>query len=69
MAEEVDFNFIKIKPSDIQSKWVNESQENLKKMFEKARKEAPSIIFIDEIDALAPSRESGSVSLYEHQRC
>ena len=62
MAEEVDFNFIKIKPSDIQSKWVNESQENLKKMFEKARKDAPTIIFIDEIDALAPSRENNSVS-------
>lgn len=62
MAEEVDFNFIKIKPSDIQSKWVNESQENLKEMFEKARKDAPTIIFIDEIDALAPSRENNSVS-------
>ncbi|MGI9229781.1 MAG: AAA family ATPase, partial [Gammaproteobacteria bacterium] len=61
MAEEIGFNFYKIKPSDIQSKWVNASQENIKNLFDEARKNAPSIIFIDELDALVPHRDSASV--------
>ena len=38
MAEEIGFNFYQIKPSDIQSKWVNASQENIKNLFEEAKK-------------------------------
>lgn len=56
-AEEVGFNFIDIKPSSLQSKFVNATQENIAKMFEEAEKNAPTIIFIDELDALVPSRE------------
>lgn len=62
MAEEIGFNFFQIKPSDIQSKWVNASQENIKALFDKARKEAPSIIFIDELDALVPNRDNAKVN-------
>jgi len=62
MAEEIGFNFYQIKPSDIQSKWVNASQENIKNLFEDARKNAPSIIFIDELDALVPNRDNSSVN-------
>lgn len=62
MAEEIGFNFYQIKPSDIQSKWVNASQENIKNLFDEARKNAPSIIFIDELDALVPSRDNSNVS-------
>lgn len=62
MAEEIGFNFYQIKPSDIQSKWVNASQENIKNLFEEARKNAPSIIFIDELDALVPNRNNSSVN-------
>jgi transitional endoplasmic reticulum ATPase len=62
MAEEIGFNFYQIKPSDIQSKWVNASQENIKNLFEEARKNAPSIIFLDELDALVPSRDNSSVN-------
>jgi transitional endoplasmic reticulum ATPase len=62
MAEEIGFNFYQIKPSDIQSKWVNASQENIKNLFEEARKNAPSIIFLDELDALVPSRDDSSVN-------
>ncbi|MCF6142356.1 AAA family ATPase [Flavobacterium sp. K77] len=62
MAEEIGFNFYQIKPSDIQSKWVNASQENIKNLFEEARKNAPSIIFIDELDALVPNRDNSSVN-------
>ncbi len=62
MAEEIEANFFQVKPSDIQSKWVNASQENIKKLFEEARKNAPSIIFIDELDALVPSRDTANIS-------
>jgi transitional endoplasmic reticulum ATPase len=62
MAEEIGFNFYQIKPSDIQSKWVNASQENIKNLFDEARQNAPSIIFIDELDALVPNRENASVN-------
>jgi transitional endoplasmic reticulum ATPase len=62
MAEEIGFNFYQIKPSDIQSKWVNASQENIKNLFDEARKNAPSIIFIDELDALVPNRDDSSVN-------
>jgi transitional endoplasmic reticulum ATPase len=56
-ADEVGYNFIEIKPSDLQSKWINATQENIGKMFKEAEANQPSIIFIDELDALAPSRE------------
>jgi transitional endoplasmic reticulum ATPase len=62
MAEEIGFTFYQIKPSDIQSKWVNASQENIKNLFDEARKNAPSIIFIDELDALVPNRDNSSVN-------
>jgi len=62
MAEEIGFQFYQIKPSDIQSKWVNASQENIKKLFDEAREHAPSIIFIDELDALVPNRDNASVN-------
>ncbi|WP_310593785.1 AAA family ATPase [Flavobacterium sp.] len=62
MAEEIGFNFYQIKPSDIQSKFVNASQENIKNLFDEARQNAPSIIFIDELDALVPNRDNSSVN-------
>lgn len=62
MAEEIGFNFYQIKPSDIQSKWVNATQENIKKLFDEARENAPSIIFVDELDALVPNRNNSSVN-------
>ncbi|MFT6443534.1 MAG: transitional endoplasmic reticulum ATPase [Parvicella sp.] len=62
MAEEVGFNFYQLKPSDIQSKYVNESQEKIKNLFDEARENAPSIIFIDELDAVVPNRDNSSVN-------
>ena len=62
MSEEIGFNFHQIKPSDIQSKFVNQSQENIKSLFDEARENAPSIIFIDELDALVPNRDNSSVN-------
>lgn len=56
-AEEVGFNFVMIKPSDLKSKWVNATEENIGKLFKEAEANAPTIIFIDELDAIVPSRE------------
>jgi len=56
-AEEVGHNFITIKPSDLQSKFVNATQENIGKLFKEAEQKAPTIIFIDELDAIASSRD------------
>ena len=43
MAEEIGFHLFQLKPSDIQSKWVNAAQENIKQLFDTARANAPSI--------------------------
>ncbi|MEM2054398.1 MAG: CDC48 family AAA ATPase [Candidatus Anstonellales archaeon] len=56
VANETNAAFYHIAGPEIVSKWVGESEERLRKIFEKARKTAPSIIFIDEIDAIAPKR-------------
>ena len=57
-AEEVGFNFIIATPSTLKSRYVNATQENIAKMFEDAEKNAPTIIFIDEINELLPNRDS-----------
>lgn len=56
-ADEVGYNFVMIKPSDLKSKWVNATEENIGKLFKEAEANAPTIIFIDELDAIVPSRE------------
>lgn len=60
-AEEVGFNFMEVKPSTLKSKWVNATQENIGKMFAEAEENAPTIIFIDEMNELVPNRDSGNV--------
>lgn len=62
MAEEVGYNFYQIKPSDIQSKYVNASQENVNNLFNEAKQNAPSIIFIDELESIVPNRTNSHVS-------
>lgn len=57
-AEEVGFNFMIVTPATLKSKWVNETQENIAKMFKEAEEQAPTIIFIDEINELVPNRQS-----------
>ena len=60
-AEEVGFNYMEVKPSTLKSKWVNATQENIGKMFAEAEKNAPTIIFIDEMNELVPNRDNGNV--------
>ncbi len=55
-SEEVGFNFLQLKPSDLKSKWVNDTELKIAAIFKDAVDNAPSIIFIDEFDAVVPSR-------------
>jgi len=57
VANETNSHFILINGPEIMSKYYGQSEENLRKRFEEAEKSAPSIIFIDEIDAIASKRE------------
>ena len=57
VANESEANFFSINGPEIMSKFYGESEARLREMFQKAQENAPSIIFIDEIDAIAPKRE------------
>jgi len=57
VASESGAHFISISGPEVMSKWYGQSEENLRKIFEDAEKNSPSIIFIDEIDSIAPKRE------------
>lgn len=61
MANETGAFFFLINGPEIMSKLAGESESNLRKAFEEAEKNAPSIIFIDEIDSIAPKREKTQV--------
>lgn len=56
-AEEIDYNFVEIRPSDLASIYVHGTQEKIGQLFREAREKSPSIIFIDEVDAILPSRQ------------
>jgi 26S proteasome subunit P45 family len=56
VATESNANFISVKGPELLSKWVGESEKRVRELFRRARQVAPSIIFFDEIDALAPRR-------------
>ncbi len=57
VANETNANFYSLSGPEIMSKYYGESEENLRKVFKEAQENAPSIIFIDEIDSIAPKRE------------
>jgi transitional endoplasmic reticulum ATPase len=57
-AEEVGSNFMQINPGTLKSRFVNATEENISKMFLEAEKNAPTILFIEEISGLFPSRDS-----------
>ncbi len=56
IATESESNFISVRGPELLSKWVGESEKAVREVFKKARQVAPSIIFFDELDALAPMR-------------
>jgi transitional endoplasmic reticulum ATPase len=59
-AHETGVNFISIKGPELLSKWVGDSEKGIREIYKKARQAAPCIVFLDEIDALAPRRGDGS---------
>ncbi len=58
-ARESQANFIATKSSDLLSKWYGESEQQIARLFNRARQVAPTIIFIDELDSLVPARGGG----------
>lgn len=59
VATEVNSTFISLSASDIVSKWMGDSEKNIRKKFEAARAHQPAVIFFDEIDALCGPRGEG----------
>ncbi|MEK9212163.1 CDC48 family AAA ATPase [Sphingomonas sp. 2378] len=59
VAREAQANFIATKSSDLLSKWYGESEQQITKLFARARQVAPTVIFIDELDSLVPARGGG----------
>ncbi|MCW6159589.1 MAG: CDC48 family AAA ATPase [Candidatus Micrarchaeales archaeon] len=60
VANESDAHFIDISGPELVSKFVGESEEKLREIFNEAKEKAPTIIFMDEIDAIAPKREEAT---------
>ena len=59
VAREAQANFIATKSSDLLSKWYGESEQQIARLFARARQVAPTVIFIDELDSLVPARGGG----------
>jgi transitional endoplasmic reticulum ATPase len=65
LADILKFNFIEAKPSDLGSIYVHGSQGKISELFARAKKDAPTLIFLDEIDALVPNRSDDAVSQHK----
>ncbi|MDB5718571.1 MAG: ATPase, partial [Sphingomonas bacterium] len=59
VAREAEANFIATKSSDLLSKWYGESEQQIARLFSRARQVAPCVIFFDELDSLVPARGGG----------
>jgi transitional endoplasmic reticulum ATPase len=65
LAAQARCSFYPVSGADVMSKWVGESEGNIRRLFERARENSPSIVFIDEIDAIAGRR--GQVEVHDGQ--
>jgi transitional endoplasmic reticulum ATPase len=65
IAHELDATFFVVSPAQMLSKWVGEAEQNIRKLFEAAKAEDKSVIFLDEIEALVPKRKSDSSSVMQ----
>jgi transitional endoplasmic reticulum ATPase len=65
LAAQARASFYPISGADVMSKWVGESERNIRQLFERARENRPSIVFIDEIDAVAGAR--GEFQVHDSQ--
>ncbi|MDD2411006.1 MAG: CDC48 family AAA ATPase [Candidatus Methanomethylophilaceae archaeon] len=60
VATESEANFISVKGPEFLNKWVGESEKAVRETFRKARQASPCVVFMDEIDSIAPNRGAGS---------
>ena len=60
LANESEANFISIKGPELLSKWVGESESGVREIFRKAKQAAPTVVFFDEVDSIAPVRGGGT---------
>jgi transitional endoplasmic reticulum ATPase len=67
MASEIEASFYEQSAADLLSKWAGESEARVAKLFERARANRPSIVFIDEIDGLLRTRGSDGASAWEER--
>lgn len=65
IAHEIDATFFLVSPAQIMSKWVGEAEQNIRKLFEAAKSEPTSVIFLDETEALVPKRQSDSSTVMQ----
>lgn len=65
IAHEIDATFFVVSPAQILSKWVGEAEQNIRKLFEAAKGEPISVIFLDETEALVPKRQSGGSTVMQ----
>jgi len=68
VATESEANFISVKGPEFLSKWVGESEKAVRETFRKARQAAPCVIFLDEIDSIAPVRGGGDSDSHVTER-
>jgi len=65
VAHELDATFFVISPAQVMSKWVGEAEQNVQKLFQAAKAEPLSVIFIDEVEALVPRRQDGGSTVMQ----
>lgn len=65
IAKEIEATFFLVSPAQIMSKWVGEAEQNIRKLFEAAKAEPTSVIFLDETEALVPKRHSDSSTVMQ----
>ncbi|MFQ5461314.1 MAG: ATP-binding protein [Phycisphaerae bacterium] len=65
IAHEIDATFFVVSPAQMLSKWVGEAEQNIQKLFDTARAEPVSVIFLDECEALVPRRRSGGSTVMQ----
>lgn len=65
IACELDATIFVVSPAQLMSKWVGEAEQNVRKLFEAAKQEEKSVIFLDEIEALVPARRSNDSTVMQ----
>ena len=65
IAHEIAATFFVVSPAQMLSKWVGEAEQNVRRLFEAAKAEPTSVIFLDELEALVPKRKSDSSSVMQ----